>query len=146
MGRVRLALVLAATTATVCGWAAPAGAEGPVGQDPRSNFSAGAPPVVCDSDPTGPACIAASVQTLDQARASLGQPPYQVPTNFTGLSPDQQALVLTNLDRIQNGLPPIPGLTGALNQSAAGGVKADGDPSTDDPAIDSYTSNWAGGF
>ena len=146
MGRGRLAPILVLAAIALCGFAASARAEGPVGTDPSSNFAPGAPPPTCDTDPTGAVCEAAAVQYLDQARANLGQPPYQLPTNFIGLPPEDQALVLTNLDRLQFGLPPIPGLTQALNQDAAGGVHADGDPTTSDPAIDSYTSNWAGGY
>ena len=86
------------------------------------------------------------MQYLDEARANLGLAPYQLPTGFVSLPSDQQALVLTNLDRIQYGLPPIPGLTAALDQDSAAGVQADNDPSTSDPRINASTANWAGGY
>jgi len=91
-------------------------------------------------------CLTGAVEYLDQARSNLGEPPYQLPTNFLALTPDQQALVLTNLDRIQVGLPPIPGVTAALNQDASGGVTSDQDPAPSDPRIDASTANWAGGY
>src|SRR5689334_7234957 len=133
MGRARLA-ILAATGAVVVmhACAGAAVADGPVGSDPSSNFPAGRSPLTCDTAPTGPVCMAAAVQYLDQARANLGQPPYQLPANFVSLSPEQQTLVLTNLDRIQYGLPPVPGLTARLSRDAAGGVQADNDPETND--------------
>ncbi len=145
MGRSRL-LVGLVVIAAACTAPAAAGADGWAGADPSSNFPQGSLPDACDTDPTGATCTDAAVQYLNQARASLGQPAYQLPANFASLTPGQQALVLVNLDRILYGLDPIPGLTAALNQAAADAVQADNDPSTDDPAIDSFTANWAGGF
>src|SRR5438270_9634056 len=146
MGRGRVLLLVAAAAAIMAASATPAAADGPVGQDPSSNFAPAAQPLICDTDPRGAVCVAAAVQYLDQARGNLGQAPYQLPTDFVSLTPDQQALVLTNLDRILYGLPPTPGITAALNQDAAGGVKSDGDPEPSDSTIDAWTSNWAGGY
>jgi hypothetical protein len=146
MGRARTALAIAAAAVALGMCAAAARADGPVGNDPSSNFPPGPMPPTCNTDPGGAVCVAAAVQYLDQARANLGQPPYQLPTTFVALSPDQQALVLSNLDRIQYGLPPIGGLTAGLNQDAAGGVQADNDPVASDPHIDASTANWAGGY
>jgi hypothetical protein len=146
MGRVRFVLLVGATAVGMGAWTVPAAADGPVGTDPSSNFAPGAQPPTCDTDPQGAICVAGAVQYLDQARANLGQPPYQLPPNFVSLPPDEQALVLTNLDRILYGLPPIPGLTAALDKDAAAGVKSDGDPQPSDSSIDGWTSNWAGGY
>src|SRR5437763_774565 len=88
MGRGRLAPILLVAAIAWCEFAASARAEGPVGTDPSSNFAPGAPPPTCDTDPTGAVCEAAAVQYLDQARANLGQPPYQLPANFIGLPPE----------------------------------------------------------
>ena len=44
------------------------------------------------------------------------------------LSGSEQLLVLSNLDRVAYGLPPINGLSPALNTVAAAGVNADADP------------------
>jgi hypothetical protein len=124
----------------------PARADGAAGADPSQNFPAGPVPVSCELHPTGPACIDSAVRYLDQARASLGQGPYVLPSNFDALPAERQAFVLTNLDRVQYGLAPIPGLTAALGRDAAQGVSTDGDPAASDPDVTSYTSNWAGGF
>jgi hypothetical protein len=140
------ARVLALMT-IVCGSVtAPALADGPVGADPSQNFSVGALPSACWSDPTGATCVTAAVGYLDQARASLGQPPYALPPDFASLSPAQQAFVLTNSDRVLFGLPPVPGLTEALDQDAAGGVASDSDPQPSDSVWYGYTANWAGGY
>jgi hypothetical protein len=149
MAGVRLLLLLglaAATLALAGSLAGVAGADGPAGTDPSANFSVGRLPEACGSDPTGSVCVDASVQYLDQARASLGQPAYQLPGDFDSLGAPEQLLVLSNLDRLQYGLAPIAGLTAALDQAAAGGVQADDDPTTDDSHVDAFTSNWAGGF
>ena len=120
-------------------------ADGPVGADPRSNFPVDQLPASCDQ-PTSPACLDASVAFLNQARAGLGQGPYQLPANFDSLSPQIQQFVLTNLDRIQYGLAPITGITASLSQDAMGGVTHDTDPHPTDPNFNYWTANWAGGF
>ncbi|MEA2213640.1 MAG: hypothetical protein QOF83_3588 [Solirubrobacteraceae bacterium] len=133
-----------------CALAGPAGLASPAlaayaGTDPSSNHPAGAPPATCDQ-PTSAACVGAAVYTLDQARASLGQPAYQLPTNFAALSPAQQGFVLANLDRTLYGQPPMTGLTAALNSDAMGGVHADADPQPTAANYLAWTANWAGGF
>jgi hypothetical protein len=115
------------------------------GTDPASNYSAGAPPAGCDQ-PTSVSCIGAAVALLDQARASLGQPHYRLPTNFVSLTPAEQGFVLANLDRILYGLPPMTGLTAGLNTDAMGGVRADADPQPTSSNYLAWTANWAGGF
>ena len=87
----------------------------------------------------------AAVGYLNRARARLGQRKYVLPRGFVSLSPPEQALVLTNLDRLHYGLSPIPGLTGRLDRAAAAGTRAQADPH---PAggWDAFTSNWAGGY
>jgi hypothetical protein len=114
------------------------------GADPSSNYLAGNMPSSC-SNPTSAGCINAAVAYLDAARASLGQPPYSVPSNFDSLSPDQQVLVLANLERLQYGLIPIQGVTAALNQDAAVAMKSDTDPQPSAGNYTMWTANWAGG-
>jgi hypothetical protein len=121
-------------------------AAGPVGADPVSNFPAGTLPNSCRGAPNGTPCVNAGVYYLDQARAGLGQPAYALPADFVSLAADQQALILTNLDRILYGLPPITGLTQALDQDAAQGIQIDNDPHPSDPSVTGYTANWGGGY
>jgi hypothetical protein len=85
-------------------------------------------------------------EVLDQARAKLGQPPYTLPRNFASLDSAEQLFVLTDLDRVTNGLRPIYGLTAALDQAAAAGVQSASDPVTTDPGAMVIASNWAGGY
>jgi hypothetical protein len=141
----RLARLLSLTAVLVCATCSVALADGPVGADPRSNFPVDQLPASCDQ-PTSPACLDTSVSYLNQARAGLGQGPYQLPANFDSLSPQIQQFVLTNLDRIQYGLAPITGITASLTQDAMGGIVHDTDPHPTDPTFNYWTANWAGGF
>lgn len=103
-------------------------------------------PPSCSSAPTGASCINAAVYYLDAARAGLGQPAYNLPADFPSLAPDQQALILSNLDRALYGLQPVTGLTSELDSYAQAGVLNDQDPIAGDPNFNYYTSNWAGAF
>lgn len=121
------------------GWACPTALAAWAGPDPSSNYAA-------DPSCSGSQCLADAVRILDEARANLGQPPYSLPTNFDQLSAVDQAFVLTNLDRKLYGLPLITGVTDELNAAAAAGVQSANDPSTGDPSIRAYTSNWGEGY
>ena len=127
--------------------AAPAWADGPpTGSDPPQNFPMGPMPMACSSQPAGASCQNAAIYYLDQARASLGQPAYALPADFTSLSPVEQDLILTDLDRAQYDLPAIPGLTTELDTDAAQGVAVDDDPRSSGQNLASWNSNWAGAF
>ncbi len=143
MRGVRLLLLIAAAMLVT---AASAWADGPVGSDPAQNFPMGTMPAACNTQPDGAECQNAAIYYLDQARASLGQPAYALPADFTSLSPVDRDLILTDLDRALYGLPPIPGRTAALDADAANGVTVDDDPRSSDPHFQDYTSNWAGAF
>src|SRR5579884_1911923 len=129
--RVRLGGILLAAAIILSATAAPAFADW-AGSDPASNFPMPYIPQTCwgapTGDPTGSACIDWSVGVLDQARESLGLPDYVLPADFDSLTPAQQLLILTDSDRTLYGLAPVPGLTDALDQDAAAGVQANGDP------------------
>ena len=116
------------------------------GANPKSNFQVRRLPTACYQRPASATCVNAGVYYLDQARAKLHQKPYKLPANFTKLVPEQQALILVNLDRVLYRLPPITGETAALNRDASSGVRADGDPRSTDPDFAQFTSNWAGGY
>jgi hypothetical protein len=95
------------------------------GANPKSNFRVRRLPTTCYRKPTSAACVNAGVYYLDKARASLHQKPYKLPANFTKLTPEQQVLILVNLDRVLYKLPPMTGLTAALDGDATNGVRGD---------------------
>jgi hypothetical protein len=128
--------------------AAPAGAA----QSKRAlqNIPLSGLPAACTTAPDGNTCVNAVVVALDAARTSLGYGPYVLPADFDSLSGTQQIFVLTNLDRVARGLPPIAGIASSLQASTEAGVLADADP---DPtsvltglSTYTWTSDWAGGW
>lgn len=144
-GRARICFAVLVVAAC---FAVPSASAGWAGSDPASNHPAGALPSACNSAPLGTECVNAGVYYLDQARAALGQPSYKLPADFPSLTPAEQTFILTNLDRVLYGLPPITGLTNALNHDAQiSGVASDDDPTPSDTSEEhGFTSNWAGGF
>lgn len=136
----------AAALIVMASLALPAGAlAASAGPDPSANFPVEQAPAAC-SAPTSADCISASLAILDQARASLGQPAYAVPSDFASLTPVEQGFVLANLDRILYGLAPVTGLSAALDKDATAGVQQVADPQPTAPDYLAWTSNWAGGF
>jgi hypothetical protein len=142
----RCLLALCAFAAGAC-VAAPSAWGAWAGSDPSANFPPGTLPTACAAAPTGTACINAGIYFLDEARASLGQLAYKLPADFPSLTPAQQTFILTNLDRVLYGLPPITGLTAALNGDAGVAVAGNDDPAPSDTnELNGWTGNWAGGY
>jgi len=92
---------------------------------------------------TATACQLAVVWGIDQARASEGVRPLELPSNYDSLSVAAQLLVLTNLERVDRGLPGFTGLSAPLDHLANKGATANSDPNG--PAGRVWGSNWAGG-
>ena len=118
------------------------------GTDPPRNTPIKRVPSSCSSAPTGTECINAAVLYLNKARAGVGLPPYALPANFPGLAPGRQIFILTNLDRIAYGLPPIPGLTAELNHDAlvSGVWRADDPHPSNATGLNVWWPGWAGAF
>jgi hypothetical protein len=136
LGAGALALIFVASASA--GWA---------GSDPAQNYPLGKLPPACDTSPLGKTCVNAAIYYLDRARAKLGQPAYKLPTDFPLLTPAQQMFILTNLDRIQYGLPAITGLTAQLgNDALTTGVQKAADPSPSVSTLSGWTGNWAAGY
>jgi hypothetical protein len=77
---------------------------------------------------------------IDVARANEGVVPVSLPNNFAALTGPEQVFVLTDLERVDRGLPPIQGLTSALDADAQGGVAGNTDPHL--PAGLAAGANW----
>jgi hypothetical protein len=119
------------------------------GSDPPTNTPLGRRlPSSCNAAPTGKECIDAGVWYLDRARAKVGLHAYALPANFPSLSPVQQLFILVNLDRVQYGLRPIPGLTAALSHDAlvSGVWRADDPHPSNTTGLNTWWPGWAGAF
>ena len=142
--RMRYASLLVGAASALGATAAQAAAPNPSANMPIQT------PASCNAA-TSVACENAVVVALDNAHTALGLGPYTLPSDFDTLPPVDQLLILSNLDRVAYGMPPISGLSPALDSAAQLGVAndADPDPSSALPAnLGAYgwSSNWAGGF
>ncbi len=88
-------------------------------------------------------CTAAGVSEIDADRAQEGLGPITLPTNFSSLDPAEQMFVLTDLERVDRGLPPVAGLSANLDAYAQQGADSGNDPSFP-PGTDGGGSLWAG--
>jgi hypothetical protein len=93
------------------------------------------------------ACVDASVEAIDNARAKEGLPSMVLPSNWFELTPAEQLFVATDLERTVRGLAPFAGLTSSLDQAAATGAAQGADATLPSgyPAS-AWGSNWAGGL
>lgn len=96
----------------------------------------------CGQGPTAD-CQAAVVWGIDQARAAEGVGPLHLPSDYDTLNVPAQLLVLTDLERVDRGLPGFTALSANLDGLAKTGAVANTDPNG--PAGRTWGSNWAGG-
>lgn len=93
------------------------------------------------------ACISAAGQAMAAARAAEGLGPVVLPSDFASLTAGEQLFVLTDIERVDRGLPPVVGMVQELDQDAqtAAAGNADPTPSTLPPgtAAEQWVSNWA---
>jgi hypothetical protein len=140
MGRILTTLAVAAGVLAFA--ATPARADAPT---PPQNLAPGQVADACKRAPTGAECENSIIYGLDAARAAMGLAPYALPPGFTALAPEQQLLILVNLDRVAYGVDPVLGLNAALDADALTGAHAHADPQPSVP-FDGFASNWAGGY
>ena len=122
-----------------------------------SNLALGNPPANVPPNPnflnwcyphnTGAACMAGAIQATTNARAAEGLGPMALPTNFNSLTPAQQIFVLTDIERVDRGLPPFAGLVDTFSADAQAGAQSNNDPSPSlvPPGLHlvAWGSNWA---
>ncbi len=95
------------------------------------------------------ACTDQIVQAIDSARALEGVGPMTLPADFGSLTTEQQTFVVTNLERVDRGLPPVAGMVDSLNALASDAAVADADPRLADWSVglfqvSGWSSIWAG--
>ncbi|MHB8451172.1 MAG: IPT/TIG domain-containing protein [Mycobacteriales bacterium] len=112
---------------------------------PNPDFSQ----VCWDNGGAAASCTSAVVSAIDNARAAEHVVPLRLPANFATLTVADQLFVVTDLERVDRGLPPFAGLTSALNTDAAQAAAALTDPAlpsftlSGGDAATAYASNWA---
>jgi hypothetical protein len=109
---------------------------------PNPNFLA-----ACYPHNAGPTCMAEVEQATSAARATEGLGPMRLPSNFGSLTPAEQLFVITDIERVDRGLPPFVGLVDALDADALAGAQGNTDPgpSLAPPGMHviAWGSNWA---
>jgi hypothetical protein len=95
---------------------------------------------------SAPGCTAYYLRAIDAARAAEGVGPMDLPTNWARLTAAEQLFVVTDLERVDRGLPPYVGLSAELDTVAQQGADAGADPALGAVAADSAASTWAGGM
>ena len=92
-------------------------------------------------------CIAAVSQATTSARGREGLGAMALPSNFAALTPGEQLFVLTDIERVDRGLPPVVGMVQEFNQDAQNGAAGNTDPTPGSvpPGITvlRWASNWA---
>jgi hypothetical protein len=99
-----------------------------------------------DGEDSAP-CISAGEQAIDSARQLEGLGPIQLPANYAALTPEEQLFVLTNIERVDRGLPPYVGLVDDLNLAAIVAANSSADPVPGvmpaGTGVVAWRSNWA---
>ena len=163
--RVSLAVAAAVVGAGLTAAAAPSVAvAAPYAHATRATTTGGAPadpavnvpptpdywPACATSGANSQTCINAVVTAIDNARALENVRPMVLPAGFASLSTAEQTFVVSNLERVDRGLPPAGGMVSTLNNLSTSAANADADPSLPNwNPIGPFTpnrwgSNWAG--
>jgi hypothetical protein len=96
----------------------------------------------CSGGPEG-VCQVAVLQAIDHAREAEGVEPLILTPGYDSLSTADQLLVLTDLERVDRGLPGFSRLSPQLDSLAQKAALSNSDPYG--PAGATWGSNWAGG-
>jgi hypothetical protein len=89
-------------------------------------------------------CGAFILSQIDADRSAERTGPMNLPSNYDSLDITEQMFVVTELERVDRGLPPLLGITQQADQAAELGAIAGTDPSEPSGSI-AYTADWASG-
>jgi hypothetical protein len=119
-------------------------ANPPVSIAPQPNFLASCSAATYDDSGS---CVGQTLAAIDNGRRAEALPGMSLPSNWAGLTSQEQLFVATNLERTVRGLPPLSSLSVVLDQAATAGAAVGDDPSP--PGGFPFTewgANWAGGM
>ncbi len=89
-------------------------------------------------------CDRETVSAIDAARANEGVGPLTLPIGYDQMPPNEQILVVSNLERTDRGLAPVAGLSSSLDTLAQLGAQNHTDPAFPSPFDGtSGGANWA---
>lgn len=89
-------------------------------------------------------CDQETVAAIDTARASEGVGPMTLPVGYDQMPPNEQILVVSNLERTDRGLAPVTGLSSSLDALALKGARDNTDPPFPNPFYGTGGGgNWA---
>ena len=91
------------------------------------------------------ACTNSVLYDVDYARHLEGVGPMVLPRGYGAMPVDEQMEVVTNLERVGRGLPPMAGLDPALDADALRGALTHTDPVAT-RSVGASASIWAGGY
>jgi hypothetical protein len=114
-------LIAAVALVLACAAAARAGTAGDV---PPANPSANCDASAAQFDHRA----GLGANAIDQCRAREGVGPLVLPRNWHRLTAAQRLFVLVDLERVDRGIAPLPGMVAAVDRTAAAGAEAGGDP------------------
>ncbi|HWF15506.1 MAG TPA: hypothetical protein VG244_04940 [Acidimicrobiales bacterium] len=128
-----LRLVAAGLIVACAGWLAGSAPAGAAGLLPPNDPGVNLPLPSCPSSSSSsyvdtPQCVAAYLTAIDAARASEGIGPMNLPSDWYSLTVAEQTFVVTNLERVDRGLPPVLGLVASLDNDAQAGANSNQDP------------------
>jgi hypothetical protein len=99
-----------------------------------------------DGAESGP-CVAATTQATNAARAHEGLGAMVLPSDYAALPAAQQLFVITDIERVDRGLPPVVGMVAQLDTDAQNAAAGSTDPTPSPPppgtAVTTWASNWA---
>ena len=126
-----VSVVVAVLTALMAAVLAPTGAGAAVGPPPTPSanyqINGGYNGPCADASAVTSTCPA-GLTSVDVSRAAEGIVPMSLPTDFSSLTGPEQVFVVTNLERVDRGLPPVQGLSAALDADAQAGAAGNTDP------------------
>lgn len=134
-----LALILAGCSGTGSGGGGFAGPSSSV--FPTPDYPAVCAPLGADDSST---CLRITLQAIDDARAQEGLRALVLPSDFPTLTVPEQLFVAIDRERVDRGLAPLAGLTGALDANAQKGADVAELPPRLGPAYASTRAEWIG--
>ncbi len=108
---------------------------------PNPNFLS-----ACYPHNTGATCMAEVKQATTGARATEGLGPMALPSNFGSLTPADQLFVITDIERVDRGLPPFVGLVASFSADAQAAAQANSDPSPSQVPPGMHVIAWGGNW